>query len=125
MEIEDLPEDLREMVKALKHGSNTIECDVNDALENAGDLDEFKANVSNAMHDLVGEIKEIMETLGKQRVYVVIHLFQGILEKVAVHRNEEKAIEDYEKRINEAYGEFVEEQHGKDEILMTEAEVVE
>lgn len=125
MEIEDLPEDLREMVEGLRHGSNTIECDVKDALENAESLDDFKANVSNAMHDLVGEIKEIMETLGKQRVHVVIRLFEGILEEVAVHRNEDKAREDYEKRIIEAYGELVDEQHGKDEILMAEAEVVE
>jgi len=125
MEIEDLPEDLREMVAALKHGSNTIECDVNDALENAENPDEFKANVSNAMHDLVGEIKDIMETLGKQRVHVVVYLFQGILEEVAVHRNADKAKEDYEARIIKAYGELVDEQHGNEEILMTEAEVVE
>lgn len=123
MEIEDLPEDLREMVEGLRHGSNTIECDVKDALENAENLDDFKENVSNAMHDLVGEIKGIMETLGKQRVHVVIYLFEGILEEVAVHRNQKKAQEDYEKRIIDAYGELVDEQHGKEEILMTEAEV--
>lgn len=36
-----------------------------------------------------------------------------------------KAQEDYEKRIIKAYGELVDEQQGKDEILMREAEVVE
>ena len=123
MEIEELPEDLREMVEALKHGSNTIECDVNDALENAENMDDFKANVSNAMTDLIGEAQVIIDTLGKEKVHVVIRLFEGILEEVAVHRNEKKAQEDYEKRIIEAYGELVDEQNGKDEILMTEAVV--
>lgn len=125
MIIEELPEDLREMVEGLRHGSNTIECDVNDALENAGSLDEFKANASNAMNDLISEAKEIKDTLGKETVHVVIHLFEGILETAVVYRSQDKARKDYEKRIIEAYGELVDEQHGKDEILMAEAEVVE
>lgn len=58
-------------------------------------------------------------------MHVVIYLFEGILEEVAVHRNQKKAQEDYEKRIIDAYGELVDEQHGKEEILMTEAEVIE
>ena len=125
MKIEDLPEELREMVEALKHGSATIECDVKDALENAENLDDFKVRASNAMNDLIGEVQEIKDALGKETVHVVIHLFQGILEEVAVHRREDKAKEDYESRIIKAYGELVDEQHGNDEILMTEAEVVE
>ncbi len=125
MKLEELPEDLREMVEALKHGSNTIECDVNDALENAETLDDFKANVSSAMNDLQGEAQAIRDTLGKETVHVVIHLFEGILETAVVHRSQVKAQEDYEKRIIEAYGELVDEQHGKDEILMTEADVIE
>lgn len=112
-------------VEALKHGSATIQCDVNDALESAENLDDFKARVSNAMNDLMGEAQEIKDTLGKETVHVVIHLFEGILEKVVVHRSQDKAREDYEKRIIEAYGSLVDEQHGKDEILMEEAEVVE
>jgi len=69
-------------------------------------------------------MKEIMETLGKQKVYVVIHLFEGILDGVTVHRSQDKAQKDYEESIILAYGELVDEQHGKDEILMTEADVV-
>ncbi len=125
MNIEDLPQEMREMVEALKHGSSTIECDVNDALENAEDLDDFKARVSNVMNDLKGEAQVVIDTLGKETVHVVIHLFEGILETAVVHRSQVKAQEDYEKRIIEAYGELVDEQHGKDEILMTEADVVE
>lgn len=125
MKIEELPEDLREMVEALKHGSVTIQVDVIDALENAENLDEFKANVSNAMLDIQGEAQGVIDLMGKETVHVVIHLFEGILEKVIVHKSQDKAQKDYEKRIIEAYGELVDEQHGKDEILMTEAEVVE
>ncbi len=125
MKIEDLPKELREMVEALKHGSNTIECDVNDALDDAENPLDFMARVCNAMNDLIGEAQDVKNIVSKEKVYVVVYLFQGILEEVAVHRNVEKAIEDYEKRINKAYGELVDEQHGNEEILMTEAEVVE
>lgn len=127
MKIEDLPEELKEEVEALKHGSATIECDVNDALESAENLDDFKARVSNSMDDLIGEAQQVKTELGdgNNKVHVVIHLFQGILHEVAVHRNEDKAREDYEKRIIKAYGELVDEQHGDDEIMMEETEVVE
>lgn len=125
MKIEDLPEELREMVEALKHGSNTIECDVNDALEISSDVDDFRARVCCEIDSLIGEAQDVKNTVCKENVHVVIHLFQGILEEVAVHRREGKAKEDYESRIIKAYGELVDEQHGNDEILMTKAEVVE
>lgn len=125
MEIEDLPEELREMVEGLRHGSNTIECDVKDALEIASDVDDFRARVCCEIDSLIGEAQEVKNMVSKDNVHVVIYLFEGILEEVAVHRNANKAKEDYEKRIIEAYGELVDEQHGKEEILMTEAEVVE
>lgn len=125
MEIEELPEDLREMVEALKHGSTTIESDVNDALEIASDVDDFRERVECELDSLIGEAQEVKDIIRKQKVHVVVYLFQGILEEVAVHRFKDKAREDYEKRIIEAYGELVDEQHGNEEILMTEAEVVE
>lgn len=125
MEIEDLPEDLREMVEGLRHGSNTIECDVKDALEIASDVDDFKARVCCEIDSLIGEAQEVKNIVCNEKVHVVVYLFEGILEEVAVHRNQKKAQEDYEKRIIDAYGELVDEQHGKEEILMTEAEVIE
>lgn len=125
MKIEELPEDLREMVEGLKHGSNTIECDVKDALEIASDVDDFRARVCCEINSLIGEAQEVKNIVSKEKVHVVIFLFEGILEEVAVHRSADKAQKDYEKRIIEAYGELVDEQHGKDEILMTEAVVVE
>jgi len=125
MEIEELPEDLREMVAALKHGSNTIECDVNDALEIASDVDDFRARVCCEIDSLIGEAQGVRDIVCKEKVHVVIHLFQGILDKVTVHRNYDKAKEDYENQKLKAYGDLEAEQHGDDEILMQEAEVVE
>jgi hypothetical protein len=125
MEIEELPEEMREMVEALKHGSNTIKFDVKDALEIATDIDDFKARVFCELDSLISEAEMVKDIIGKEKVHVVIYLFEGILEEVAIHRNKKKAKEDYEKRIIDAYGELVDEQHGKEEILMTEAEVVE
>ncbi|WAM22645.1 MAG: hypothetical protein OI715_00700 (plasmid) [Candidatus Methanoperedens sp.] len=38
MKLDDLPEEMQEKIVALKHGSNTIECDAMDALEDAKNL---------------------------------------------------------------------------------------
>jgi len=125
LELDDLPEDLREMVEALKHGSNTIECNVKDALEMASDVDDFRARVSCEIDSLIGEAQEIKDIVCKEKVHVVIHLFQGILHEVGVHKNNDEARKDYEARIIKAYGNLVDEQHGDDEIMMMEAELIE
>ncbi len=125
MKIVDLPEEMREMVEGLKHGSATIENDVRDALEIASDLEDFRERVSCEIDSLISEAQEVRGIIGKEKVHVVIHLFQGILHEVAVHRRADKAREDYEKRIIEAYGSLVDEQHGNDEIIMDEAVVIE
>ncbi len=57
------------------------------------------------------------------RVFVVIHLFQGVIHEVKVHTDRKIAQADYEGRIIAAYGELVDEQNGKDEILFEEAQV--
>jgi hypothetical protein len=55
MKLEDLPEEMQEAIKALEHGSNTIEVDITDALEDAKNLSEFKETVRIRMKDLIGE----------------------------------------------------------------------
>ncbi len=55
MKLEDLPEEMQEEIVALKHGSNTIEFDIMDALEDAKNLSEFKETVRTRMKDLIGE----------------------------------------------------------------------
>ena len=90
MKIEDLPEEMREMVEGLKHGSATIENDVKDALEIASDLEDFRERVSCEIDSLISEAQEVRDIVGKEKVHVVIHLFQGILHEVTVHRRADK-----------------------------------
>lgn len=124
MKIEDLPEELREMVEALKHGSNTIECDVNDALESAENLDDFKARVSNAMNDLIGEAQVIKDVLSKEPVYVVIHLHRGVIFNTAVFKNADKARKYRDNQVIEQYGVLVEQQEGYDTIDLQKCQVI-
>jgi hypothetical protein len=63
MKIEDLPEDLREIVEGLRHGSLTIQCDIDDALENAENLQDFKERASGAMDDLMNEAGAIKKSI--------------------------------------------------------------
>ncbi len=58
-----------------------------------------------------------------RKVFVVIHLFQGVIHEVKVHTDKKIAQVDYEGRIIAAYGELVDEQYDKDEILFEEAQV--
>jgi hypothetical protein len=64
MKTVELPDDLREMIESLKHGSFTIECDVKDALENAESLKDFKERASGALNNLIQEASDLMKALG-------------------------------------------------------------
>ncbi len=59
MKLEELPDDLRETIDSLKHGSYTIECGINDALENAQNLKDFKELASIALNNLIQEASDI------------------------------------------------------------------
>ena len=61
MKIDDLPEDMQENIVALKHGSATIEADVFQALDEAGDLKQFRESVKTAMNKLKGEIDSTLQ----------------------------------------------------------------
>jgi hypothetical protein len=63
MEFDDLPKDLQEIVEGLKHGAYTIECEVIEALEDAKNLEEFKASVKERMKDLSGEAQYIADSV--------------------------------------------------------------
>jgi hypothetical protein len=60
LKLEDLPEEMQEEIVALKHGAYTIECDVNDALEQAENISDFKETVRIRMKDLIGEAQGII-----------------------------------------------------------------
>jgi len=60
-----------------------------------------------------------------KEMYAVVHLFQGIIHKIKVFPEWEKAREYADKEIIKEYGELVEEQCADDEILLELAQVEE
>ncbi len=64
MDFEELPEDIQEQINMLKHGAQTIQSDVWDALESAKDLKEFQLQVDNCMDELISEAQGVRMTLG-------------------------------------------------------------
>ncbi len=67
MKIEELPQGLRDLVESLKHGSNTIESDIGDALENAQNVNEFKEKALRSLDALINEARDIKSTLKGER----------------------------------------------------------
>jgi hypothetical protein len=63
MNYKELPSHLQEFVSNLKYGSLTVEADVNDALEQAKDLAEFKDLANTSMDELIGEANVAKEQL--------------------------------------------------------------
>ncbi len=116
MELEELPEEMKEMVEGLKDGSATIEVSVMDALEIASDVDDFRERVNCELDSLVSEVQMVRDILGKESVHVVIHLSGRELKGLAVHKKVTKANNDYNSRtVN----------HDEEIVLIAEAEVVE
>ncbi|MFZ3168183.1 MAG: hypothetical protein WA130_11260 [Candidatus Methanoperedens sp.] len=58
-----------------------------------------------------------------KEVYVVVHMFQGIVDELKVFLDRDMARDARDKKIIEEYGELVEEQCGKYEFILGEAEV--
>lgn len=65
MDFKKLPQDFQEEVTALKHGSLTIQEDVNQALEEATDLGDFVSSVNSKMEALYHEATEVANTFDK------------------------------------------------------------
>lgn len=84
MDIEDLPEEIREMVEGLKDGAATIECYVKDALEIAEDTEDFKERVSCEMASLIAEAQEVMNTLGNkpETKNIIIRIDGGVINEI-------------------------------------------
>lgn len=126
MKFRNLPQHLRVTVESLKHGSNTIECDVQCALEDAKNLKDFQERVSGAMDNLIGEALDVKLGIGgkKNEVHVVIHLHRGVIFNTAVFGEEDKAKQYRDEEIKEHYGELVETQEGDDVIDLQTCEVI-
>ncbi len=71
MKYEELPENIREQIDALKHGALTIQADVLDALESTGRLEEFQLQVDNCMDEIISEAQGVRMTLGTGKRSVV------------------------------------------------------
>lgn len=65
MDFEKLPQDFQEEVTALKHGSLTIQEDVNQALDEATDLPDFVSSVYSRMESLTNEATEVANVFNR------------------------------------------------------------
>ena len=64
MKYEDFSEDDRHQIGMLHYGSLTIEAEVNDAMEQAEDLNDFQERVDTLMDKLINEAKTVKGLLG-------------------------------------------------------------
>ncbi len=55
MRFEDLPGPMQDAFESLKHGSATIEADIQDALESADSLEDFCSRAETALNSLIEE----------------------------------------------------------------------
>ena len=55
MKYEDLNKKQREWFHSLRHGSSTVKCDMDDALEQATELADFKEQANAQMDALINE----------------------------------------------------------------------
>jgi hypothetical protein len=55
MRFEDLPGPMQDAFESLKHGSATIESDIQDALESADSLEDFCSRAETALNILIEE----------------------------------------------------------------------
>ena len=68
MDYEDLPKEMKEAYDGLKHQSSTIECEIQDALEDAKNLEEFKESVVDRMRALHDEVEYIANLFAKDKI---------------------------------------------------------
>ena len=65
MKYNQLPQDLQELITFLGYGSYTIESDINDALETAKDIGEFRELSVTKMNELISEAREVIDIMGE------------------------------------------------------------
>lgn len=63
MKEEELPKYLQDVLKNLKHGSITIDCDITDSLNNADSVEDFQKGVSNAMDNIISEAEYVKKNI--------------------------------------------------------------
>ena len=63
MLFEELPKELKEAVADLKYYSKTITCDLHDALEDAGNHEEFKELFRDRMLNIISEARDAVNRI--------------------------------------------------------------
>lgn len=63
MLFEELSKDLKEAVVEIKHYSNAINCDLDDALEKADNHEEFRELFRSKMIDLIAEARDAVNRI--------------------------------------------------------------
>ncbi len=76
MEYKQVPEKYRDEWNGGKHGSMTIQSDVNDSIEKAGDWLDAQGMIEQAMIELIGEAQHTIEKLVDKPNYALIHALQ-------------------------------------------------
>jgi len=80
MDFKDIPKEFQEDIFGLKHGSYTIECDVNDAIDQATDWKDAKSTIESRMTDLIGEALNTINKICSGSMALVD--FKGLAEKM-------------------------------------------
>jgi len=90
MNLEDLPEELKERIDDLQYGPASIEAEVQDALATAENIEDFREIVRDKMKTLIEECKGISDTFydvtPKPPIKVVVNMFGGCIESVSCER---------------------------------------
>ncbi len=78
MEYKQVPKKYRDEWNGGKHGSTTIQSDVNDSIDKAGDWLDAQGMIEQAMIELIGEAQHTIEKLVDKPNYALIHAVQEV-----------------------------------------------
>jgi len=71
MDFKDLPKEIQNDIEGLKHGSLTIETDIQDSISQATDWEDAQETIESRMTDLIGEaIGNVQDLCGGEMVLV-------------------------------------------------------
>ena len=63
MQFDNVPNELQETILSLKHGALTIQCDVDDAIEQSDNWEDAKSTIEARMTDLIGEALHVINDI--------------------------------------------------------------
>ena len=76
MEYKQVPKKYRDEWNGGRHGSMTIQSDVNQSIDKAGDWLDAQGMIEQAMIELIGEAQHTIEKLADKPNYALIHALQ-------------------------------------------------